>query len=117
MEIQRVLIGKLPVWGTPLIDVDLGPLVWYGVWNDQKRVVFNFDPFDLQLSSFAILIPTAPMLVSQCIDWLIPPKAKIYPDLVRTGEPVKFYLNLEGEKSVSVLSPNGGNVDLKTTSI
>ena len=30
---------------------------------------------------------------------------------------MKFYLNLEGEKSVSVLSPNGGNVDLKTTSI
>ena len=117
MEVQRVLIGKLPVWGTPLIDVDLGPLVWYGVWNDQKRVVFNFDPFDLQLSSFAILIPTAPMLVSQCIDWLIPPKTKIYPDLVRAGEPVKFYLNSEGEKTISVLSPNGGNADLKATPI
>ena len=117
IEIQKILIGKLPVWGTPLIETDLGPLVWYGQWNDQKLVVFNFDPFDLQLSSFAISIPAAPMLISQCLDWLVPPKTKIYPDLVRTGEPVKFYLNLEGEKSISVLSPNGTNVDLKTMSV
>lgn len=117
IEIQKMLIGNLPIWGVPLIEADLGPLVWHGQWNNQRLIVFNFDPFDLQLSPFAISIPAAPMLISQCLDWLIPPKTKIQPDLVRTGEPVKFHLNLERGKSISVLLPNGANLNLTTTPI
>ena len=117
IEIQKILVGDLPVWGVSLIEADIGSLVWCGKWDDRKLVVFNFNPFDLRLSSFAISIPAAPMLISQCLDWLVPPKTRIYPDSVRTGEPVKFHLNLEGDRSVSVLSPDGTNRDLKTTSI
>ena len=70
-------------------------------------VVFAFDPFDLDVSDFATSIPSAPILMSQCLEWLGAATSLIQPNLVKTGEPVKIYLEHISEvERITVQMPN-----------
>ena len=107
LEVKASLQVQLPLWGIPLVETNQTPLVWLGEQDNQKVVVFAFNPFDLDVSNFAASIPSAPILMSQCLEWLGAATSPIQPDLVKTGEPVKIYLEHISEvERITVQMPN-----------
>ena len=85
LEVKASLRVQLPLWGIPLIETNQTPLIWLGEQDNQKVIVFAFDPFDLDVSNFATSIPSAPILMSQFLEWLGAATSPIQPDLVKTG--------------------------------
>ena len=107
LEVKALLQVQLPLWGVPLVETNQTPLIWLGEQDNQKVVVFAFNPFDLDVSNFAASIPSAPILMSQCLEWLGAATSPIQPDLVKTGEPVKIYLEHISEvERITVQMPN-----------
>ena len=114
LAVKASLQIQLPLWGIPLIETNRTPLIWLGEQDDQKVVVFAFDPFDLDVSNFATSIPSAPILMSQCLEWLGAATSPIQPDLVKTGEPVRIHLEHIGEvERITVQTPNGDIQELQ----
>ena len=91
LEVKASLQIQLPLWGIPLIETNQTPLIWLGEQDNQKVIVFAFDPFDLDVSNFATSIPSAPILMSQFLEWLGTATSPIQPHLVKTGESVRIY--------------------------
>ena len=107
LEVKASLRVQLPLWGIPLIETNQTPLIWLGEQDNQKVVVFAFDPFDLDVSNFATSIPSAPILMSQFLEWLGAATSPIRPDLVKTGQPVRIYLEHISEiERITVQMPN-----------
>lgn len=115
LEVKASLQTQLPVWGIPLVETNQTPLIWLGEQGNQKMVVFAFEPFDLNVSNFAASIPAAPILMSQCLEWLGAATSPIRPDLIRTGEPVKIWIEHPDEvEKVIVQMPDGTPRELQT---
>jgi len=114
LSVKESLNCQLPIWGIPLVETtQQTPLIWLGEDGDRKVMVFAFDPFALQISTFALSIPAAPILISQCLEWLAPAPGPIQPDVVKTGEPVSIHLDHPGEvERVTVQSPDGTQANL-----
>ena len=107
LEVKASLRAQLPLWGIPLVETDQTPLIWLGEQDNQKVVIFAFNPFDLDVSNFVTSIPSAPILMSQCLEWLGAATSPIQPDLVKTGEPVKIYLeHLSEIERITVQTPD-----------
>ena len=107
LEVKASLRVQLPLWGIPLIETNQTPLIWLGEQDNQKVVVFGFDPFDLDVSNFATSIPSAPILMSQFLEWLGAATSPIQRDLVKTGEPVKIYLeHISAVERITVQTPD-----------
>ena len=114
LEVKASLQVQLPLWGIPLIETNQAPLIWLGEQDNQKVVVFAFDPFDLDVSNLATSIPSAPILMSQLLEWLGTATSPIRPALVKTGEPVKIYLEHISEvDQITVQMPNGDMQELQ----
>ena len=114
LEIKASLRIQLPLWGIPLIETNQTSLIWLGEQDNQKVVVFGFDPFDLDVSNFATSIPSAPILMSQLLEWLGTATHPIRPDLVKPGEPVRIYLEHISEvERITVQMPNGDSRELQ----
>lgn len=114
LEVKASLQVQLPLWGIPLVETNQTPLIWLGEQDNQKVVVFAFNPFDLDVSNFAASIPSAPILMSQCLEWLGAATSPIQPDLVKTGEPVKIYLEHISEvERITVQMPNDDMQELQ----
>lgn len=115
LEVKVSLQIQLPLWGIPLVETSQTPLIWLGEQDNQKMIVFAFDPFDPDISNFAASIPSAPILMSQCLEWLGTATSPIQPDLVRTGESVKIWIESPNEvEEVIVQRPDGTRRKLKT---
>ena len=128
LEVKESLMCEVPIWGIPIAETARVPLIWLGTQIDRsealhekdtrKVIVFAFDPFDLQISRFALFdrsIASAPILMAQCFEWLESATAPIHSDVVKAGEPVKIRLNRPDEvEKVTVLFPDGTSVDLET---
>ena len=114
LEIKTSLQVQLPLWGIPLVETSQAPLIWLGEQRNQKAVVYAFDPFNLDVSNFAVSIPSAPILISQCLEWLGSTTSPIQPDLVKTGEPVQIRLEHINEvERVTVQTPDGNMQELQ----
>lgn len=114
LEVKMSLQTQLPLWGIPLVETNQTPLIWLGERDEGKIVVFAFDPFDLDISNFATSIPSAPILMSQCLEWLGSGTSPIQPNLVRTGESVKIRLEHFSEvERVTVQTPDGDVQELQ----
>ena len=114
LEVGASLQIQLPLWGTPLVETNQTPLIWLGEQDEGKIIVFAFDPFDLDVSNFAVSIPSAPILMSQCLEWLGAATSPIQPDLVKTGEPVKIRLDYSSEtERVTVQTPDSNIQELQ----
>ena len=117
LSVKESLNCQLPIWGIPLVETtQQTPLIWLGEDGDRKVIVFAFNPFDLKVSPFALFeqsIASAPILMSQCLEWLAPAPGPIQPDIVKTGEPVSIRLNHPDEvERVTVQLPDGAQTDL-----
>lgn len=133
LEVKESLMCELPIWGISLVETTRGPLIWLGTQvhrsevlhekETRKVIVFAFDPFDLQISRFALFdrsIASAPILMAQCFEWLESATAPIQPDVVKAGEPVKIRIDHPDEvEKVTVLLPDGTseNLEIGTSSI
>lgn len=107
LEVNVSLQVQLPLWGIPLVETIQAPLIWLGEQDEGKIVVFAFDPFDLDVSNFAASVPSTPILISQCLEWLGSSTSPIQPNLVKTGEPVNIRLEHINEvERVTVQMPN-----------
>ena len=108
LEVKTSLQVQLPLWGIPLVETNRTPLIWLGEQPEGRMVVFAFDPFDLDVSIFAASIPSAPILMSQCLEWLGLATSPIQPDLVKTGGAVKIRHDHIGEaERVTLQMPDG----------
>ena len=120
LRVKESLTVELPIWGIPFVETTGTPLIWLGRQGDQKVVVFAFDPFDLRVSQFALSIPAAPILMSQCLEWLGSGRDAIQPAVVKAGKSVKIRLDHPDQVNrVTVQLPDGTHVDLveRTSSI
>lgn len=114
LRVKASLQVQLPLWSIPLVETSQAPLIWLGEQANKKIVVFAFDPFDLTVSNFAASIPSAPILISQCLEWLGAATSPIQPDFVKTGEPVKIHLeHLNEIERVTVQTPDGDMRELQ----
>jgi hypothetical protein len=114
LEVKASLQIQLPLWGIPLIETNQTPLIWLGEQDNQKVIVFAFDPFDLDVSNFATSIPSAPILMSQFLEWLGTATSPIQPSLVKTGEPVRIYLeHLSEVERITVKTLDGDVQELQ----
>ena len=117
LSVKESLIVQLPSWGNPLVESVNGALIWSGEDANRKYVVFGFDAFNLEASKFALLIPSAPILLSRCLEWLAVPNTPIQPDVVKVGTPVKITLNdPEAEDDVTVRLPDGSVANVSSQS-
>lgn len=108
LSVRESLVFRLPGWGSPLAETVEGALIWSGENAGRKYVVFGFDAFDLGISEFALRIPSAPILLSRCLEWLAVPHTTVQPDVVKVGTPVKIALSdSEVEDGVTIQSPDG----------
>ncbi|TDI84814.1 MAG: VWA domain-containing protein [Caldithrix sp.] len=113
LRVKESLSVELPIWGISLVETTGAPLIWLGRQGDQKVVVFAFDPFDLRISQFALSIPAAPILMSQCLEWLGSGTDAIQPTVVKVGDPVKIRLDHPDQVDrVTVQLPGGTRLDL-----
>ena len=114
LEVKASLQIQLPLWGIPLIETNQTPLIWLGEQDNQKVIVFAFDPFDPDVSNFATSIPSAPILMSQFLEWLGTATSPIQPHLVKTGEPVRIYPEHPSEvERITVKTPDGDVQELR----
>ena len=108
LSVKESLVAQLPSWGSPLAETVEGALIWAGENANRKYVVFGFDAFNLETSRFALLIPSAPILLSRCLEWLAVPNTTVQPDVAKVGTPVKILLSdPEAEDDVTVQLPDG----------
>lgn len=115
LSVRESLVFRLPSWGNPLAETVERALIWNGEDADRKVVVFGFDAFDLGISQFALRIPSAPILLSRCLEWLAVPNTVIQPDVVKVGAPVKILLNdLDANDDVTVQSPDGSVTEISS---
>ena len=114
LEVKVSLQLQLPLWGIPLVETNQTPLIWLGEQAESKIVVFAFDPFDLDVSNFATSIPSTPILMSQCLEWLGSGTSPIQPAFAKTGESVKIRLEHPSEtERVTVQTPDGDVQELQ----
>jgi Ca-activated chloride channel homolog len=112
LQVKASLIGELP-GGIPLVETTGAPLIWLREADERKTIIFAFDPFDLAISDFALTVPAAPILMSQCLEWLGAATARIQPDVVKTGEAVTIRLDHPAEiAEIAVRLPDGSLVEL-----
>ena len=106
LRVKESLRCEMPIWGIPLAETAKSPLIWLGTQinrgerlygeKSHKVIVFAFDPFDLEISRFALFdrsVASAPILMAQCFEWLDAATAPIQPNVVKAGEPVKIRLD------------------------
>ena len=79
--------------------------------------MFGFDAFNLEASRFALLIPSAPILLSRCLEWLDVPNTTVQPNVATVGTPVKIFLtDLEAQDDITVQLPDGSVMDVSSES-
>lgn len=111
---------ELPLWGDALVETEKGALIWIGQKSDSQLLVFEFDAFNPEISSFALTIPAAPQFVYQCLAWFEAGIAPFQPLLFqedrtrhafRTGEQIKIG-STTGDIGFRVQKPDKTRVEL-----
>ena len=60
---------KLPLSGRSLIETEKGTLIWFGQEASSQYLVFEFDAFNPEISSFALTVPDGPLFFYHCLAW------------------------------------------------
>ena len=111
---------ELPLWGDSLVETEKGALIWSGQKSDNQLLIFEFDAFNPEISSFALTIPIAPQFVYQCLAWFEAGIAPLQPLLFqedrtrhafRTGEQIRIGSTM-GDIGFQVQKPDETMVEL-----
>ncbi|MDE0424940.1 MAG: BatA and WFA domain-containing protein [Candidatus Poribacteria bacterium] len=69
LQVRESVYRDLPIWGYSLVETEKGSLIWLGnPGADTQLLVFEFDAFNPEISTFAVSIP-GPLFVYQCLAW------------------------------------------------
>jgi hypothetical protein len=68
LSVQQIQRAVTPNWAASSADADDTPLILHGVLNDQRTVMFAFDPAKSNLPHLAAY----PLLMANVVDWLVP---------------------------------------------
>ncbi len=69
LQVRESVYRDLPIWGHSLVETEQGSLIWLGNPEaDTQSLVFEFDAFNPEISTFAVSIP-GPLFVYQCLAW------------------------------------------------
>lgn len=121
LRVSESMHRTLPLWGQPLIETEKGTLIWSGSDADIRLLIFEFDAFNPEVSSFALTIPDAPQFIYQCLAWLEAGTAPLQPlqsegsetrHAFRSGEQVRIALTREG-RTFYVQKPDETTVELQ----
>ena len=121
LQIKESVERKLPTWGSAIIESKKGPLIWLGTDAEHQYLVFEFDAFNPEISSFPIAIPDVALFMYQYLEWLESRTALIqslslqqadYGMSFRTGEKLKIDLPNSETRNIQVKKPDGKMVDL-----
>ena len=69
LQVLESTYRKLPLSGRSLIETEKGALIWLGQESSSQYLVFEFDPFNLDISSFALTVPDAQLFFYHCLEW------------------------------------------------
>ena len=68
LHVRESMSRDLPLWGHALVETERGSLIWIGTETDTQLLVFEFDAFNPEVSTFAVSIP-GPLFVYRCLAW------------------------------------------------
>ena len=120
LRVSESMHRALPLWGHSLVETEKGTLIWLGSRADTRLLVFEFDAFNPEISTFALTVPDGPQFVYQCLVWLEAGTAPLQPrqsqesgtrHAFRTGEQVRVALPLDG-RTLHVQRPDETTVQL-----
>ena len=120
LQVSESRHRALPLWGHSLVETEKGTLIWLGSRADTRLLVFEFDAFNPEISTFALTVPDGPQFVYQCLAWLEAGTAPLQPrqsqesgtrHAFRTGEQVRVALPLDG-RTLHVQRPDETTVQL-----
>lgn len=120
LQVSESMHRVLPLWGHSLVETEKGTLIWLGSRADTRLLVFEFDAFNPEISTFALTVPDGPQFVYQCLAWLEAGTAPLQPrqsqesgirHAFRTGEQVRVALTLDG-RTLHVQKPDETTVQL-----
>ena len=120
LQVSESMHRALPLWGHSLVETEKGTLIWFGSRSDTRLIVFEFDAFNPEISTFALTIPVVPQFIYQCLAWFEAGTAPLQPLLsqesgtrhaFRTGEQVRIALTREG-RTLHVQKPDETTVAL-----
>ena len=105
LQVSESMHRTLPLWGHSLVETEKGTLIWLGNRADTRLLVFEFDAFNPEISTFALTVPAGPQFIYQCLAWFEAGTAPLQPfqsqgsgtwHAFRTGEQVRVALTREG---------------------
>ena len=123
LQVRESTYRNLPLWGHSLVETEKGSLIWLGAEADTRFVVFEFDAFNPEISSFAMTIPAGPLFIYQCLAWLEAGTATLQPIVLqeertrhafRAGEQVKIAVK-NTDTPLHVQKPDGTVVALNSS--
>ena len=123
LTIKESIKRELPLWGESLIASDQSGLVWIGTKEDRRYLVFEFDAFNTNVSSFPLNIPDGPLMFYRCLEWLESNSKPIrsinvengLTDSFRTGLPIKITYPVAQDTNLYLEKPDGSSVTLSDT--
>ena len=120
LQISESMHRVLPLWGHALVETEKGALIWLGSRPEARLLVFEFDAFNPEISTFPLTVPDGPQFIYQCLAWFEAGTAPLQPlqpqgsgtrHAFRTGERVSVALNREG-RTLHVQKPDETTVSL-----
>ena len=84
LQVRESTYRDLPIWGHSLVETERGSLIWIGTETDTQLLVFEFDAFNPEVSTFAVSIP-GPLFVYQCLAWFEAGAASLQPVGAQAG--------------------------------
>ena len=123
LQVSESMYRALPLWGHSLVETEKGALIWLGSKADTRLLVFEFDAFNPEISTFALAVPDGPQFIYQCLVWFEAGTAPLQPlqsqeagtrHAFRTGEPVRVALTREG-RTLHVQKPDETTVKLENS--
>ena len=121
LQIKGSVSRDLPTWGDSLVETEKGPLIWFGTHAGRHHLVFEFDPFNPEISRFSFFIPDAPLLFYQSLEWFeanavpiqsLTPQKDSSEQIFRTGEQLTIEIPSVEESTIKVKKPDGKIIEL-----
>ena len=120
LQVSESMHRVLPLWGHSLVETEKGALIWLGSRADARILVFEFDAFNPEISTFALTVPDGPQFIYQCLTWFEAGTAPLQPlasqgsgtrHAFRTGDQVRVALTRRG-RTFHVQKPDARMVEL-----
>ena len=123
LQVSESTHRVLPLWGQSLVETEKGSLIWIGSRADIRLLVFEFDAFNPEISTFALTVPDGPQFMYQCLAWFEAGTAPLQPlqsqeggtwHAFRTGEQVRVAMTRQG-RTLHVQKPDETTVGLENS--